>query len=173
MSDTPAKEAAPKAKKAAPEPPTPGPVATKLKAAGFTVETLAPDATGKEVLRLAAEQVTPVCTWLRDEAGFDSLVSASGMDHKTHRETVYHLFGTDTHEFLVLKIAANEQDRAPSLMPIWHAADWHERESYDLVGIIYEGHSDLRRILMPNYWLGHPLRKDYVENDPRLVWNHR
>ena len=58
-------------------------------------------------------------------------------------------------------------------MPIWHAADWHERESYDLLGIHYDGHTNLTRILMPNDWLGHPLRKDYKVNDPRLVWNER
>jgi NADH-quinone oxidoreductase subunit C len=74
---------------------------------------------------------------------------------------------------VILKVTANGADESPSLYPVWPAVDWHEREAYDLLGIHYIGHPDLRRILMPTYWLGHPLRKDYKEEDPRLVWNRR
>ncbi|MCA9807560.1 MAG: NADH-quinone oxidoreductase subunit C, partial [Cyanobacteria bacterium HKST-UBA06] len=52
-------------------------------------------------------------------------------------------------------------------------ADWHEREAYDLFGIQFDGHPNLKRILMPDDWVGHPLRKDYTVDDPRLVWNER
>jgi NADH-quinone oxidoreductase subunit C len=53
----------------------------------------------------------------------------------------------------------------PSLVSIWRTADWHEREAFDLVGVYFEGHPDLRRILLPEDWVGHPLRKDYVEQE--------
>jgi NADH-quinone oxidoreductase subunit C len=100
-------------------------------------------------------------------------VSVTGVDLKTHRESVYHLYSTETYTYLVVKIAADANEHSPSLYPVWPAVDWHERESYDLLGIHYDGHPNLVRILMPDDWLGHPLRKDYTEDDPRLVWNRR
>jgi NADH-quinone oxidoreductase subunit C len=95
------------------------------------------------------------------------------VDHKTHRESVIHLYSTEINHYLILKTPAGEEDWVPSVCSVWPAANWHERESYDLMGIDYVGHPDLTRILMPVDWLGHPLRKDYEENDPRLVWNKR
>ncbi|HWV45928.1 MAG TPA: NADH-quinone oxidoreductase subunit C, partial [Nitrospira sp.] len=81
-------------------------------------------------------------------------------------------YSTKSHKYLALKVTA-VNEHSPSLMPVWPAADWHERETYDLLGIHYDGHPNLTRILMPTDWLGHPLRKDYKVNDPRLVWNER
>jgi NADH-quinone oxidoreductase subunit C len=109
---------------------------------------------------------------LRDQADFDLLLSCSGVDWKDRLESVYHLYSTKTHKYVALKVTA-ENEHSPSLTPVWPAADWHERETYDLVGIHYDGHPNLTRILMPIDWLGHPLRKDYKVDDPRLVWNER
>ena len=152
-----------------------GRIGQRLAELGHTVEHLGADATGTEMIRLTREQALAVAKVLRDDehCTFDMMLLVTGIDWKTHRESVYHLNSTTQHSFLQLKINANAQDDSPSLMPVWHACDWHEREAYDLLGIKYQGHPDLRRILMPNYWLGHPLRKDYVEDDPRLVWNRR
>lgn len=124
------------------------------------------------MIELAPSDVIKGATFLRDEAGFDLLLSCTGVDWKERRESVYHLFSTKSHKFLALKVPA-ENDHSPSLVPVWNAADWHERESYDLMGIHYDGHPNLSRILMPSDWLGHPLRKDYKVDDPRLVWNER
>ena len=60
-----------------------------------------------------------------------------------------------------------------SVFSVWITADWHERECFDLMGITFENHPSLKRILMPDSWEGYPLRKDYVQDDKRLTWNQR
>ena len=146
-----------------------------LESKGITVEHLGNDAKGTEIIRLTAEAILKAGELLKGDASskLDMLLLVTGIDWKTHRESVYHLYSTVHYHSLIIKIVADANDKSPSLYPVWPAADWHEREAYDLMGIHYEGHPDLRRILMPTYWLGHPLRKDYKEEDPRLVWNRR
>lgn len=172
------KEQTPAAKPAAPAkaeapPPEPGEYGQKLASKGFNVEHLGKDAMGVEMVRLQRDKLLDASTFLRDGCGFDLATCCSGIDWKTHRESVYHLYGTENHTFLAVKVNADDQDHTPSLTGVWPAVDWHEREAYDLLGIIYDGHPKLERILMPSDWLGHPLRKDYKVTDPRLVWNER
>jgi NADH-quinone oxidoreductase subunit C len=150
-----------------------GPVGQNLQSAHQPFESLGFDAGGVEMLQVAPADLLAVASYLRDRLGFDLLVSVTGVDWKTHRQAVYHLYATETHQWLMLKANADEADHLPSVMPVWPAADWHERETYDLLGIHFDGHPNLTRILMPNDWLGHPLRKDYKEEDPRLIWNRR
>jgi NADH-quinone oxidoreductase subunit C len=77
-------------------------------------------------------------------------------------EVNYHLLSLDRRERLRLKVSLSGSDPTiPSVTSIWPTANWHERESFDLMGIRFEGHPDLSRILMPDEWEGHPLRKDY------------
>jgi NADH-quinone oxidoreductase subunit C len=146
-----------------------------LESKGISAEHLGNDAKGTEVIRLTAESILKAGELLKGDASskLDMLLLVTGIDWKTHRESVYHLYSTVHYHALIIKIVADANDISPSLYPVWPAVDWHEREAYDLMGIHYEGHPDLRRILMPTYWLGHPLRKDYKEEDPRLVWNRR
>jgi len=76
-------------------------------------------------------------------------------------EVVYHLFSYGHRHTFVLKVHLDrEQPRVPTVEGVWGVANWHEREAYDLFGIVFEGHSDLRRILLPDDWVGWPLRKD-------------
>lgn len=152
--------------------PPPGEYGQALEKAGIAVKHLGNDAIGQEMIELTPANLLKGAQFLRDQAGFDLLMSCSGVDWKDRLESVYHLFSTQKHQYMAVKVTA-ENGHSPSVHSVWPAADWHERESYDLLGIHYDGHPNLTRILMPLDWLGHPLRKDYKVDDPRLVWNER
>lgn len=171
-----AEGAAPAKAEAKPEPKPiePGVFCKFLQSKGFHPTPLAPDAGGMETIELKPDELRDAALCLRDgdEARFDLLLSVSGMDYKTHRMAVYHLYSTKTYQKLALKVSTSD-DKIPSVVPVWQGADWHEREAFDLFGITFDGHPDLRRILMPSDWIGFPMRKDYKVDDPRLVWNER
>ncbi|MDQ7827752.1 MAG: NADH-quinone oxidoreductase subunit C [Armatimonadota bacterium] len=118
-----------------------------------------------------AQDLLAVCRFLRDDPAFrmDYLSWVTGVDwpQRGELEVVYHLFSfTHGHELLLKVRVPRDAARVPSVTPIWDGANWHEREAYDLLGIVFEGHPDLRRIMMTEDWVGHPLRKDYVYEDP-------
>ena len=97
---------------------------------------------------------------------FDCLSNLSGVDYpkQGHIQVVYHLFSYALRHGFVLKVNATRDDPVvPTVSDVWSAADWMEREVFDLLGVTFTGHPDLRRILMPEDWPGHPLRKDFVE----------
>ncbi len=113
---------------------------------------------------LKTENLEDVCRFLRDDerTAFDMLHCLSGVESTDCFESVYHLFSLKHKHIAILKVrAAKINPSVPSVVSIWRAANWHERESYDLMGIKYEGHPDLTRILLGEGWEGHPLRKDY------------
>ncbi|MFC4303503.1 NADH-quinone oxidoreductase subunit C [Cohnella boryungensis] len=97
------------------------------------------------------------------------LRNVSGVDYETYMEVVYYPLNMDTKEGYCLKIRTDrERPSVPSATPVWETANWNEREIYDLLGVDFPGHPDLRRIMMPDDWVGHPLRKDYVPLDPEV-----
>jgi len=112
-----------------------------------------------------AVAINPVCFFLRDEDSlqFDSLSCLSGVDFdKDNLAVVYHLYSYVHNHKLTLKvIVPKSEPKVPTVSDVWATADWHEREAYDMVGLIFENHPDLRRILCPDDWEGFPLRKDY------------
>ena len=123
-------------------------------------------------LLIDPERIADVCLELRNnpKTYFDFLSSITGMDYgiETNRfGVVYHLASIPYQTQLTLKISKensrdiNDLPAFPSITSVYRTADWHEREAYDLVGIFFEGHPDLRRILLPDDWEGYPLRKDY------------
>ena len=119
---------------------------------------------------IEAEHLPELCMFcLKDERlYFDFLHCISGVDlgeAKGQLEVVYHLSSLIHEHQLVLKVRTdrNEPSPIPSVTGVWKAADWHEREAFDLLGIPFADHPDLRRILLPDDWEGNPLRKDYVE----------
>jgi NADH-quinone oxidoreductase subunit C len=94
------------------------------------------------------------------EQGFDHLSLITGIDRRDKIEVVYHLHSVERNEYIVVK-TETINDTVPSVTSIWQSADWDEREQYDLMGIIFEGHPNLKRILLPEGWSGFPLRKNY------------
>ena len=130
-------------------------------------ESLSADSSVKDgAFLLKSGSLVDVMRSLRDDEGFDCLSNLSGVDYKDqgYVQVVYHLYSYKSRESLVLKANADrEKCELPSVAPVWNSADWMEREVYDLLGVKFSGHPDLRRILMPEDWVGHPLRKDFVE----------
>ncbi|HID75696.1 MAG TPA: NADH-quinone oxidoreductase subunit C [Planctomycetaceae bacterium] len=136
-------------------------------------------------IEVAADELAEVCRFLRDdpELQFNYLNCITGVDYlqtdpkraaktpwQPHLEVIYHLTSLVHRHRLVLKVilprwkegVEGQLPEVPSVSGVWSTADWHEREVYDLCGVRFVGHPDLRRILCPEDWQGHPLRKDYV-----------
>lgn len=120
-------------------------------------------------LTLPAEQILPVCEflWKNPATYFDSLSCLTAIDQGPEAgkmEVIYTLYSIPNHLTLHLRVILDRSSPTiSSVSSIWRTADWHEREAFDLLGIQFFGHPDLRRILLPEDWEGHPLRKDYVE----------
>lgn len=112
-----------------------------------------------------AERIVEVCAFAKKELGFDYLVDVSSIDNygdDPRWSVVYHLYGIASKQYLRLSVSVTEEkSELPTVTTVWKTADWHEREIYDMMGIRFRGHPDLRRILM---WEGYPyfpLRKDF------------
>ncbi len=109
--------------------------------------------------------VLGVCEKLRS-MGFDYLADVFATDRGDRIEVVYRLTALATNEKLVLRVDLDhEKPEVDSVTSVWKGAEFSEREAYDLVGVSFKGHPDLRRILLPDDWEGYPLRKDYVIED--------
>jgi NADH-quinone oxidoreductase subunit C len=125
---------------------------------------------------LAPQHLPQVCRFLRDDPdlAFDFLSDVTAVDRlnlpesSPRFEVVYHVYSLHHGRRLRLKVRVDEGQAVPTVTGVWPTANWHEREVYDLFGVSFEGHPDLRRILMPDDWEGHPLRKDYpAEASPK------
>jgi len=116
-------------------------------------------------IAIAPASAREICAALRDDpaTAFDVLMCLSGVDYGGGKlGVVYHCDSTTQRHKIVLKAEVTAADpRVASVESVWKTANWHEREAFDLYGIVFDGHPDLRRILMPDDWEGYPLRKDY------------
>jgi NADH-quinone oxidoreductase subunit C len=116
-------------------------------------------------IKIAPERILEVALFLRDDPAmrFDTLCLLTGMDYTGGKlGVVYHCASIALGHKIVLKVDLPAEDaHLPSVESVWKTANWHEREAFDMIGILFEGHPDLRRILMPDDWEGYPLRKDY------------
>ncbi|NKE35742.1 NADH-quinone oxidoreductase subunit C [Natronococcus sp. JC468] len=117
------------------------------------------------------DDVQDVLFDLRDEAGFDHLSCLTAQQYEDRYESIYHMkkYADPTQEVSVVVPTSIDDPVSQSAEPVFRTADWHEREAFDLVGIDYEGHPDPRRILLPETWQGHPLSKDYDQEQPQVV----
>lgn len=132
---------------------------------------------GQISVAVRKNRIVEICAFLHDdpELFFDYLVDLCGLDNlgkdRPRFEVVYHLFSMKHRHALRLKAEVPDNDaRIDSVMPVWIGANWHERECYDMYGIFFSGHPDLRRVLLPEDWEGHPLRKDYPLKGPEKEW---
>jgi NADH-quinone oxidoreductase subunit C len=117
--------------------------------------------TNKPLAVIKKDDVLKVAAKVK-EMGFDNLSLITGIDYSDRFEIVYNFFSYSKKLNLVLKVVLDHTNpEVASLSSIWKVADWLERETYDLVGIKFTGHPNLKRILLPEGWIGHPLRKDY------------
>jgi len=123
---------------------------------------------GEYTIVVPREHIVDACVFLKTspETQFNFLADICGADRGVEEEprfeVNYHLFSTTKHHRLRLKVLLNDDDtHVPTVTTIWKTANWHERETFDLFGVIFDGHPDLRRILLPDDWQGHALRKDF------------
>ena len=119
------------------------------------------------VARCARGRLKDVAARLKadPDAGYETLNWIAGVDRRTSFESVYHVYSWKTNTYLELHVdLPRAKPEVDTVTGVWPAADWHEREAWDMLGIVYAGHPDLRRILLKDDFIGHPLRKDYVDN---------
>jgi NADH-quinone oxidoreductase subunit C len=130
-------------------------------------------------LEVMPEKIVQVSQALRDEYGFDFLCELTAVDYWPEEQPRFNIiygFYSHTHNVrLALRVPLDgDNPSLPTLEGLYKGANWHERELWDMFGIRFDGHSDLRRILMPHDWEGHPLRKDYPlgYEEPQFTFNY-
>ena len=118
----------------------------------------------QSILVVDAAKLRAICQFAREQEKFDMLVDLTAVDwpkREKRFEVVLLLYSFPKNERLRIKTAAGDGEAVPSVISVWPAAGWLERECFDMFGIRFEGHAGLKRILLPDEWQGHPLRKDY------------
>jgi NADH-quinone oxidoreductase subunit C len=128
--------------------------------AEFALEETVPEA----VIRVPVETLREAARTLRDDPRlhFDCLMCLSAVDRPDELQVVYHLYSMEHGHRCALRCGVpKDHPEIPTVSDLWPAAEWHEREAFDMMGIRFSGHPDPRRILCPDDWEGHPLRKDY------------
>jgi NADH-quinone oxidoreductase subunit C len=138
----------------------------KLKGESAAWVTDVRDALGEVTVIVPGDSINAICSYLKRSEGFDLLADICGADRGPEEdprfEVNYHLFSTIHFNRLRLKVLLSEDaPNVRTVTDVWKTADWHERETFDMFGVIFDGHPDLRRILLPSDFDGHALRKDY------------
>ncbi|MFQ3573960.1 MAG: NADH-quinone oxidoreductase subunit C [Thermodesulfovibrionales bacterium] len=135
------------------------------------------DFAGQISVIVKKDRIVDILRFLHDtaELDFDHLQDLCGVDYKDRKscrfEVVYQLFSIEKGYAIRIRAEVPEDDAViDTVTSIWEGAGWHERECFDMFGIVFRGHSDLRRVLMPEDWQGYPLRKDYPLKGPQEYW---
>jgi len=129
---------------------------------------------GQNYFVLPPKSFLPVAGYLKSEGGFDMLTDLTAVDYPKREkrfEVIYQLYSFSRNERLRLKVSLGEAESVESAIPLWSTADWLEREVFDMFGIRFANHPNLKRILLPEEWQGYPLRKDYglTQQDEKWV----
>jgi NADH-quinone oxidoreductase subunit C len=125
------------------------------------------------ILTVDRAQLVEISLHLRDEEKFDMLADLTAVDwpkREKRFDVVLDLYSFPKNERLRLKVHAADGEAVPSVVSVWPTANWQEREAFDMFGIIFSGHPDLKRILLPDEWQGYPLRKDYDILQQDTAW---
>lgn len=132
------------------------------------------DSFGEKTIEVHSENVKDALIFLK-ESGFEVLMDLTGVDYLEpikQTKVVYWLHNPSNYERLRLIVFVGRGSSLPSVTDLWEGADWYERELFDLFGIKFEGHPDLKRILMPDDWQGHPLLRDYALTEEPVAFKH-
>lgn len=128
-------------------------------------------------LEVMKENLKRLLAYLKDKngLGYEVLMDLTGVDYLgpvNRTKVVYWLHNPTTYERIRIVLYVARDEVIPSVTDLWKGADWYERELYDLFGIQFEGHPDMKRILMPDDWVGHPLRRDYALTEESVEFKH-
>ncbi len=130
---------------------------------------------GEETVYVQKSKLKEILAYLKKHQGFQVLLDLSGVDYTTPKvktDVFYWLHNPETMARVRIIVEIERDETIPSITDIWQGADWYERELYDLFGVVFENHPDLKRILMPDDWIGHPLRKDYALTEEPVEFKH-
>ena len=131
------------------------------------------DISSTHVVRVDKSMIVDAAVFMKQQ-GYNMMLCLSCVDLGNCFELVYNFYSTDEKKGLIIKTSIDrENPKIESVSSVYPSVGWYEREIFDLFGVIFSDHGDLRRILMPEGWEGYPLRKDYVQKDSRLRWNNR
>ena len=136
-----------------------------LKSKGINSTPLGNDADNIEMLELEAKDLVNACKLLKEshETDFDFLVLITSTDIKKGLQSIYTMQSMKSKKSLRIKVTVGKDNpKIPTVSHLWETANWYEREAYDMMGIVYTDHPNLKRILNPENWEGYPLRKDYI-----------
>lgn len=135
------------------------------------------DFLGEITIEVKKENLIKVCAYLKQppEPGYEVLMDLTGVDYVDpikRTKVVYWLHNPVNLERIRVVVFAERDESLPTVINLWEGANWYERELYDLFGVRFEGHPDLKRILMPDDWIGHPLRRDYALTEVPVEFKH-
>jgi len=125
------------------------------------------------ILTVARERLVEIARYARDEEKFDFLADLTAVDwpkREKRFDVVLNLYSFTKNERVRLKVRAADGEEVPSMVEVWPTANWLEREVFDMFGIVFSGHPNLKRILLPDGWQGYPLRKDYDILQQDTAW---
>ncbi len=142
-------------------------VIEKIKTA-FTLEAEPTEFEGRIYVRIPSDKIRDLALFVRNELGFTYGDMAYGTDTKEKMEMSWYVGHPESNLLIVIRSEGDrDSPEFPTLSDLWEGFGWHEREAFDLLGINFTGHKDLRRIYLPDNWEGHPLREDYVYKRPK------